>query len=201
MRALTSPQTFKGARSTERLESLIGGGGSLSSQAAKMRDGGNVAHRRIAAQLAVGAKDLEVGETAEMRDTTRRHGRNVPEQIQLHETIEAGQAGETGVGNRTIDQQMRARACWFGVDLGRSAPGMFQEREIVQDRNPLVGDQPSTAEIAQMRLALERFDGTVPGWRSHEVHALEPLAEPQVADSRVRDATLPGHLESAQLRQ
>ena len=54
-----------------------------------------MAHRRIAAQLAVGAKDLEVGKTAEMRETIRRHGRNVPEQVELHETIEAGQAGET----------------------------------------------------------------------------------------------------------
>ena len=78
---------------------------------------------------------------------------------------------------------------------------VFEPRKVVQQRQAGIGDEAAGAEPAQVRFAGERLDRAVAGWRSHQVHLLEPFAEPQVGHPRVAHAALPGHLEPAQVRQ
>ena len=74
-------------------------------------------------------------------------------------------------------------------------------REVAGERQAGVGDQPAGAEVAQLRLALQRLDRAVAGRRTHQVDVLETVAESQVGDAGVGDAALPRHLESSQIRQ
>ena len=90
VRTFAPPQGFERLRAAERLEARRR---SRRFPAPATGAGGNrrdVPHRRVAAQLAVGAEHLEVGKAAEMREPVRGDGRHVPEQIQFEEAVEAG---------------------------------------------------------------------------------------------------------------
>ena len=108
----------------------------------------------------------------------RRDAGDVPEEIELGHAVETGQAGEPVVGEWPIDQQ-RAPP----VSRSASSPPchVFQHRKVVQQRQTGIGDEPSAAEVVERGLALQRLDGAVAGRRSHEVDALEPIAEPRLA--------------------
>ena len=48
---------------------------------------------------------------------------------------------------------------------------------------------------------MERFDDPVTRRRTHQVHAFELIAEPQIRQPRVRDPGLPRHFERPEIRQ
>ena len=64
-----------------------------------------------------------------------------------------------------------------------------------------VGDQAAGAEAAQCWLALQGVDSAVASRRSHQVHVFDAIAVTEMCDAGIADATLPGHLESAEVAQ
>ena len=125
-----------------------------------------------------------------MRDTVRGDSIYVPEQVQVKDSVKSGERRESGIGERPIDQQAGS--------LGVGGP---QQRDIVQQRNAGVRDEPPRAKSAKVRFALERLDGAVSGWRAHQVDFLQPLAKAEIRNSSIADPSMPRHGKLSEVGQ
>src|SRR5262245_25003804 len=106
-----------------------------------------------------------------MREALRCNRRHVPEEIELEHAFEAGEAGETLVGEGTIDQEMRGIG--DGLMAARrdlAAVPACEKRKIMQKRQAGIGYELAAAEVTELRLPLQRFDRAVASWRSHQIH-------------------------------
>ena len=77
-----------------------------------------------------------------MREGVRSDAGDVPEEVEVRDTREAGQTGESLVSERTVDQKTRGA----GV--------LLQQREVVQQRDARIRDEFAGAEVAQVGLTL-----------------------------------------------
>ena len=85
--------------------------------------------------VAIRAERAKVRQSGEMREAIGRDPGDVPEEIEIEHAVEAGQAGEPGIGERAVDQRGDVRA---------SSPcHVFSLRKVVQQTKPGVGDQPA----------------------------------------------------------
>src|SRR6185369_2876069 len=106
-----------------------------------------------------------------MREGVRSDAGDVPEEVEIRDTLKTGQAGESLVGERTVDQETRA------------ASVLLQQREVVQQREAPIRDEFARAEAAEVGLALQGCDGAISGRRTHQVDTFEPVASLQMSDA------------------
>ncbi len=151
-------------------------------------------HGRIIAEFPVTAERAEIRQVNQMSEAVRCNAGHVPEEVEFKDALEPGQTGESIVGERTVDQEVRGIGNCLFVRL-------LQPREIVQQGQTRIRDQSATAEVAKPGFSLQRLDSAIAGRRTHQVHALQMIAKSQIRNPRVRYTGLPRHLECPEVRQ
>ena len=88
----------------------------------------------------------------------------MPEEGQAEEAIEADQAGESPIGERAVKEQAVGSGSERHQIEARFAamPGL-EDRELMEEGQPGIGDTAAVGELTQMRLASQGADGAVPG--------------------------------------
>ena len=117
VRALAAPQRLQRRGVAQRLEPRVCGDRALGPQPAKARQRGEMPHRHVVAQRAVGAKHLEIGQVDQMREPIGGDGRDVPEQVELADALEPCETREPVVGKRAVNQQVSRAALLDGSRL------------------------------------------------------------------------------------
>jgi hypothetical protein len=123
-----------------------------------------------------------------MREGVRGDAGDVPEEVEVGDTLEAGQTGESLVSEWAVDQK------------ARTAGVFLEHRKVVQQREARIGDEFSRAEVAEVEFALQGGDGAIAGGRTL---TSVPRADRslQMSDARIGDTGLPGHFEFAEVGQ
>ena len=73
---------------------------------AQARHRRNILHRDIVAQLTVAAEGFQVMQVNQVGERLRCDAARVPEQVQVEDTLEPGEAGVSIIAERPVDQQV-----------------------------------------------------------------------------------------------
>src|SRR5262245_55766727 len=103
----------------------------------------------------------------------RRNPRDVPEEIEFRDSVKPGEAGQSFVCKRAIDQKMGR------LDTIASLP-RFEYGKLVKQSQSFIGDKPARVQPSQHWLAAKRLNRAIACRSAHEVHNLELVAELQV---------------------
>src|SRR5262245_30792655 len=116
----------------------------------------------------------------------------MPEECQSEQSVETRDVRESAVSKRAIQEEMirfgtrvHQRVFQFAI-----APG-FEYWELMQVRKTRVGNQPSRMESPKVRLAGQGGERAIARQRSHQVHALQIIAELEIRYANIRDTALP----------
>ena len=147
----------------------------------------------VVAQFTVAAERFQIWQASQVGEALRCDAAYVPEQIQVEDGLEPGEAGESIVAERPVNQQVS------GIRLG-AAP-VLQHWEVVQEGKAGIRHESPTTEAPEPGFPLQRLDGAVACRRTHQVHALELIAKSQIGNACIRDTRLPRHFECSEVRQ
>src|SRR5262245_36906275 len=107
----------------------------------------------------------------------------MPEHIQCEHAVESGEACETSVGERPIDQKMCVSV--IAIFIATLCMPRLEHREFVQHCQSCIGHEPACIQSPQSRLAAKRLDSAVACRGPHKVHHFEFVAKPEICGSGV----------------
>ncbi len=167
-----------------------------------MGHGGDVMHGLVIAVFASTAEKTEAREILEGLEAARCERRTMPEEAEGKKSVQVCESGESGIGEGTVDDEMRGRGIGAHEAVGDfAALPRFEGRVILEQRQSGVGDALSGLEAAKVGLAGEGTDGAIACRGSQQVHFFEMFAEGEIGHAGIGDVLLPAHLKSPEVGQ